>query len=102
MNLITHQTGPEGKKVNTVYVTKSFDIKQEYYTAITLDRTKKMDVFMASTEGGMDIETVAKETPEKIIKVWIKPGENLTDDNALIIGKGLGFEKNYFKNLFKF
>ena len=59
MNLVTHQTGPEGKLVNKVYVTEAFDIKKEYYAAITLDRSKKMDVFMVSTEGGMDIESVA-------------------------------------------
>jgi len=108
MNLITHQTGPNGKLVNTVYVTKSFDIKKEYYTAITLDRAKRMDVFMASTEGGMDIETVAKETPEKIIKVWIKPGEDLTNNDAIKLAEGLGFTNNLldqgaeiFKNMYK-
>ena len=68
MNLVTHQTGPNGKKVNTVYITEAFDIKKEFYVAITLDRANKMDVIMASTEGGMDIEKVAKETPEKIKK----------------------------------
>ena len=79
MNLITHQTGPEGKQVNKVYVTEAFDIKKEYYAAITLDRSKKMDVFMVSTEGGVNIEEVAKNTPEKIIKVWINPNEYLTN-----------------------
>ena len=64
MNLITHQTGPEGKQVNKVYITEAFDIKKEYYAAITLDRSKKRDVFMVSTEGGVNIEDVAKNTPE--------------------------------------
>ena len=108
MNLITHQTGPKGKLVNTVYVTKSFDIKKEYYTAITLDRNKRMDVFMVSIEGGMDIETVAKETPEKIIKVWIKPGVGLTNNDAIKLAEGLGFTNSLldqgteiFKNMYK-
>ena len=108
MKLVTHQTGPKGKIVNTVYITKSFDIKKEYYAAITLDRSKKRDVFMASTEGGMDIETVAKETPEKIIKVWIDPGDELTDSNAQLIGQGLKFEGkileesiSIFKNMYR-
>ena len=96
MNLVTPQTGSKGKKVNTVYVTKSFNIKNEYYAAITLDRSKKTDVFMASTEGGIDIESVAKETPEKIIKVWIKPDSYLTDENASIIAKGLNFKGKLF------
>ena len=56
MNLVTHQTGSEGKKVNKIYITEAFDIKKEYYAAITLDRSNKMDVFMVSTEGGLDIE----------------------------------------------
>ena len=55
MNLITQQTGPEGKQVNKVYITEAFDIKKEYYAAITLDRSKKRDVFMVSTEGGVNI-----------------------------------------------
>ena len=108
MKLITHQTGPAGKIVNTVYVTKSFDIKKEYYAAITLDRSKKMDVFMVSSSGGMDIETVAKETPEKIIKVWIEPNRELSDKDAFFLGKSLNFKDkalndcvDVFKNMYK-
>jgi len=107
MNLITHQTGPEGKQVNTVYITEAYDIKKEYYAAITLDRATKMDVFMVSKEGGMDIESVAKETPEKIIKVWIDPLSNLTESQAKELGAGLGFTDNQlaesidiFKNMY--
>jgi len=91
MNLVTHQTGPNGKKVNTVYITEAFDIKKEFYVAITLDRANKMDVIMASTEGGMDIEKVAKETPEKIKKIWINPLENLSQTQAKELGESLGF-----------
>tara|TARA_Y100001970_G_scaffold23435_1_gene27526 strand:+ start:7338 stop:8522 length:1185 start_codon:yes stop_codon:yes gene_type:complete len=108
MNLITHQTGPEGKKVNKVYITKAFDIKKEYYAAITLDRSKKMDVFMASTEGGVNIEEVAEKTPDKIIKTWIHPLEYLNDEQAEKIAIGLGFMGNskkkcmeILKNMYK-
>ena len=90
MNLVTHQTGPEGKKVNKVYITEAFDIKKEYYAAITLDRSKKMDVFMVSTEGGMEIEKVAEQTPEKIIKEWIDPGKNLEAFQARKLAFSLG------------
>ena len=94
MNLITHQTGPEGKKVNKVYITEAYDIKNEFYAAITLDRSKKMDVFMISTEGGVNIEDVAKETPEKIIKVWIHPMENLKIEDATILAEGLNLNES--------
>ena len=73
MNLVTHQTGERGQLVRKVYVTEAFDIAEEYYAAITLDRGKGMDVFMISSEGGVEIEKVAAETPEKIVKVWIDP-----------------------------
>ena len=73
MNLVTHQTGTQGQLVKKVYVTEAFDIAKEYYAAITLDRSKGMDVFMVSSEGGVEIEKVAEETPEKITKVYIDP-----------------------------
>ena len=97
MNLITHQTGPEGKLVNTVYITEAYDIKEEYYAAITLDRSSKMDVFMISSEGGMDIEKVAKETPDKIKKVWIDPLKDLDLNQAEELGKSLGFKDELLK-----
>ena len=108
MNLVTHQTGPEGKKVNKVYITEAFDIKKEYYAAITLDRSKKMDVFMASSEGGVDIEEVAKNTPEKIVKVWINPKDYLSDEQAEKIAKGIVLPNDkindsieIFKNMYR-
>ena len=73
MNLVTHQTGKKGQLVKKVFVTEAFDIAEEYYAAITLDRRKQMNVFMVSSEGGVEIEKVAEETPEKIAKVWIDP-----------------------------
>ena len=108
MNLITHQTGSEGKKVNKVYITEAYDIKEEYYAAITLDRSKKMDVFMISTEGGVNIEDVAQNTPEKIIKVWINPKEYLSDEKAMELAMGLELSEklikptlDIFKNMYK-
>ena len=71
MNLVTHQTGAEGKKVNKILITEALDIKKEYYFAITFDRSKNCDVFIVSDEGGVDIEEVAKNSPEKIVKAWI-------------------------------
>lgn len=73
MNLVTHQTGPEGKLVQKVYIEEGADIKCEYYLGIVLDRAKEMPIMMASTEGGMEIEEVAHKSPEKIVKVAIDP-----------------------------
>ena len=73
MNLVTHQTSKTGQKVKKVYVTEAFDIAKEYYAAITLDRSKGIDVFMVSSEGGVEIEKVAENNPEKIAKIWINP-----------------------------
>ena len=108
MNLVTHQTGPEGKLVNKIFITEAFDIKKEYYVAITLDRTKNKNVFMVSTEGGVNIEDVASKTPEKIFKLWIDPDADLTDSDAQKIGTSLGFSKetldqsiNIFKNMYR-
>ena len=99
MNLVTPQTGEAGQKVRKIYITKAFDISHEYYIAITLDRSKNQDVIMASTEGGMDIEKVAEETPEKIIKVWVDPIKGLHDDQIKILADGLGFRDNLFSQV---
>jgi succinyl-CoA synthetase beta subunit len=73
MTLVTHQTGPEGKKVNRLLVEQGLDIERELYLAMTLDRGKGRVVVMASTEGGMEIEETAEKHPEKILKEWINP-----------------------------
>ncbi|WP_457749514.1 ATP-grasp domain-containing protein, partial [Sulfurimonas sp.] len=73
MTLVTHQTGPEGKLVQKVYIEDGADIQDELYLSVVLDRAAEMPIIMASTEGGMDIETVAEKTPEKIIKVQVDP-----------------------------
>jgi len=96
MNLVTPQTGKSGQKVRKIYITKAFDIAHEYYVAITLDRSKNKDVIMASTEGGMDIEKVAEETPDKIIKVWVDPLSGLQNEQIRTLADGLGFEGDLF------
>ena len=81
MNLITHQTGPEGKIVNRLLIEEGADIAQELYLGIITDRAKRRVVVMASSEGGTEIEEVAAKTPDKIHKMWIDPAAG-TDANA--------------------
>lgn len=90
--LITHQTGPEGKEVQKLLIESGVDIQRELYAGIVLDRVERKFVFMVSTEGGMDIETVASETPEKIVKEWIEPETGLTNDQAIALAKVLELE----------
>ena len=92
MNLITHQTGPGGQLVRKVLVAKAVDIAQEYYLGITLDRSRSRHVIMASTEGGVEIEKVAEETPDKILKVWVDPGMGLQGFQARQLAYGLGLQ----------
>ena len=106
MNLITHQTGPEGKMVNKILITEALDIEKEYYFAITFDRSKNSDVFIVSSEGGVDIEEVAENNPEKIIKAWIDDSTNSLDNAVKEIITSLSLEKfqnveQMFKNLYK-
>ena len=95
MNLVTPQTGVGGQKVRKVYITEALDIQKEYYCALTLDRAKTKDVFMVSTEGGVEIEKVAAETPEKIIKVWIDPLLGMKTSQARKLGLGLGLGRRF-------
>tara|TARA_B100001250_G_scaffold405252_1_gene422457 strand:- start:1257 stop:2420 length:1164 start_codon:yes stop_codon:yes gene_type:complete len=97
MNLVTHQTGEDGKKVERLYLESGVDIKDEFYAAITLDRNKEMDVFMVSTEGGVEIEKVASETPEKIIKVWVDPLIGIKTFQLRKLAFGLGLSGLAFK-----
>ena len=101
MNLVTHQTGEKGQLVRKVYVTEAFDIAEEYYAAITLDRGKGMDVFMISSEGGVEIEKVARETPEKIVKVWIDPLLGMKSFQARKLAYGLDLSGDAFKTAMK-
>ncbi|MFB3132912.1 MAG: ADP-forming succinate--CoA ligase subunit beta [Rhodothermales bacterium] len=102
MNLVTHQTGPQGQPVRALLIAAGADIAKEYYVGVTLDRGKSMDVIMASTEGGVEIETVAEETPEKIIKVWVDPAIGLMPYQARQIAFGLGFEGGALKQVVRF
>lgn len=77
MQLVTHQTGPEGKKVNRLYIEEGADIADELYVGALVDRETQKVVLMCSSEGGMDIETVAEQTPEKILKIYIDPSDGL-------------------------
>ena len=101
MNLITHQTGLEGQKVRKVYITEALDIKKEFYCAITLDRARNKDVFMVSSEGGVEIEEVAKEMPEKIIKTWIDPLVGMKSFHAQKLALGLGLTGEAYKQTVK-
>ena len=101
MNLVTHQTGKKGQLVRKVYVTEAFDIAEEYYAAITLDRGKGMDVFMISSEGGVEIEKVAAETPEKIVKIWIDPLLGMKSFQARKLAYGLNLSGDAFKAAMK-
>jgi succinyl-CoA synthetase beta subunit len=102
MTLVTHQTGPEGKLVQKVYIEEGADIKDELYLGIVLDRAKEMPVIMASTEGGMDIETVAHNTPEKIIKVAVDPAIGFQGFHGRELAFGLGLAKEEQGKFIKF
>ena len=90
MQLKTHQTGPEGQKVRRLLVEEGADIKHEYYVAAVTDRGSQKVALMASSEGGMDIEQVAHDTPEKIIKVFVDPLIGLTDAQGAELANGIG------------
>ena len=90
MQLVTHQTGPEGQKVRRLLVEEGADIRKEYYVAALTDRATQKVAMMASSEGGMDIEEVAHSTPEKILKVFIDPAVGLTDAQATELANGIG------------
>ena len=106
--LVTKQTGAEGKEVQRLYVTDGVDIDKEYYASVLLDRATSRVTFMVSTEGGMDIEEVAENTPEKIIKVAIDIDAGISDSDASTLADGLGLsgaaKKSaipFFKNLYQ-
>ncbi len=102
MNLVTHQTGPQGKVVHKLLVEQGVDIKRELYLGMVLDRGSSQFVMMASTEGGVEIEKVAAETPEKILKVWIDPGVGLQPFQARQLAFGLGLEGKQVGKAVKF
>ena len=99
MTLVTHQTGPEGKLVNKVYVENSSIIDKEYYLSIVTDRSTEKNVIIASPEGGMDIEKVAEETPEKLLTQPIDPVSGIQPFHIRKIAYFLGFNKDQTKQL---
>ena len=101
MQLVTHQTGSNGQKVRKVYIEEASEIKKEFYCAITLDRNLGKDVFMVSTEGGVEIEKVADETPEKIVKTWVDPLIGMKSYQARKLAFGLKLEGDAFKESVK-
>ncbi len=102
MNLVTHQTGPQGKIVKKLLIEQGIDIERELYLGMVLDRAKSRLVMMASTEGGVEIEKVAAETPEKILKEWIDPGVGMQAFQARNLAFGLGLSGKQVSNAVKF
>ncbi|GMR02685.1 MAG: ADP-forming succinate--CoA ligase subunit beta [Acidimicrobiia bacterium] len=100
--LVTIQTGEEGKTVNRLYIEQGIDIATELYLSVLLDRSTSRNIVMASTEGGTEIEVVAEETPEKILKEEIDPAFGLLDFQARRIAYGLGLDGDAFRNGVKF
>jgi succinyl-CoA synthetase beta subunit len=102
ITLVTHQTGPEGKEVRRLLVEEGMNIDKEFYVGITLDRSTSQNVLMVSTEGGMEIEKVAEETPEKLLKIQVNPLFGLQAFQARQAAFFLELEGEQFKNTVKF
>ena len=101
MTLITHQTGPEGRLVKRLYVEAGSNIKKEYYLSAVVDRKSKAVVFMASTEGGVDIEEVAEKHPEKLVSVIVDVATGIQGCHARKLGFELGFKGETLKKFTK-
>src|SRR5882672_11587498 len=102
MNLITHQTGPEGKEVRVLLIEEGLPIDKEFYLGIVLDRASGRPVFMASAAGGMDIEQVAAQTPEKIFKETVDPAVGFRPFQARKLAFGLGISADLIGQAVKF
>jgi len=100
--LVTHQTGKQGREIKTIFIAEGLDYSREFYIGILLDRNVSKNVIMASTEGGMEIEKVAEETPEKIIKVWIDPVSGLMPYQIRELAFGLGLDGKVYKDFIGF
>lgn len=100
--LVTDQTGLEGKIVKTIFLAEGLDYKKELYLGILLDRSVFKNVIMVSTEGGVEIEKVAEETPDKIIKEWVDPSVGLQNYQARKLAFALGLEGEAFKRFISF
>ena len=90
MQLVTHQTGVAGQKVRRLLIEEGADISREFYVGMAIDRSNQRVVLMASSEGGMEIESVAARTPEKIHKVWINPADELSNAEADNVSRHIG------------
>ena len=102
MNLVTHQTGPEGRLVKKVLVEQGLNIEKELYLGMVIDRSTECPVMMVSTEGGVEIEKVAAETPEKILKAFIDPALGMLPFYARKLAFGLGLSGDLVKKAVKF
>jgi len=102
MNLVTHQTGPEGKVVQRLLIEQGINIARELYVGVTLDRMTSRTVVMASTEGGVEIEKVAEKTPEKILKEFVEPSIGFQQYQARKLAFSLGLSGSAFKNGVRF
>jgi succinyl-CoA synthetase beta subunit len=102
MRLVTHQTGPEGRIVKRLLIEQGMNIAREMYVGITLDRARSQNVVMVSTEGGVEIEKIAAESPEKILKEYVHPSLGLQQFQARRLCFGLGLSGDAFKNGVKF
>ena len=102
MNLITPQTGTEGQRVNKVYIEEGIDIVLELYLGMTLDRSKGQFTMMVSTEGGTEIEEVARISPEKIYRIYIDPLQGIQEDQAGYLADKLSLKGSIYKNAVSF
>ena len=102
MQLVTHQTGPEGQKVRRLYIEQGLDMVVELYLGAVVDRDKRRIAFMASTEGGVEIEKVAEESPEKILTVHVDPVNGLMPYQSRELAFGLGLQKYGKETVAKF
>jgi succinyl-CoA synthetase beta subunit len=102
LTLVTHQTGPEGKEVRRLLVEEGMNIEKELYVGITLDRSTSKNVLMVSTEGGMEIEKVAEETPERLLKIQIDPLFGMQGFQAREAAFFLGLQGEQFRNAVSF
>src|SRR3954465_10032631 len=97
--LVTHQTGPKGKQVNRLYVEEGSAIEKEFYLSMLVDRESSRVAIVVSTEGGMDIEKVAHDTPEKIVTITVDPVANICPHHVRRIAKALGLDADLAKQL---
>ncbi|HET6512091.1 MAG TPA: ADP-forming succinate--CoA ligase subunit beta, partial [Candidatus Kapabacteria bacterium] len=102
MQLVTHQTGPAGQKVKRLLIEQGINIAKEFYAGIVLDRSTGQNVVMVSTEGGMEIENVAEESPEKILKAYVDPAVGFREFQARELAFGLGLSGESLKQCVKF